>query len=31
MRREILGSKLKAEMRNLESEFERKVDELKST
>ena len=30
MRQEILGTKLRAEMRNLESEFEKKVDELKS-
>lgn len=30
MRQEILGTKLRAEMRNLESEFEKKIDELKS-
>jgi len=30
MRQEILGTKLRAETRNLESEFERNIDELKS-
>ena len=30
IRQEILGTKLRAEMRNIESEFEKKVDELKS-
>ena len=31
MKQEILVTKLRAETRNLENEFERKTDELKST